>query len=337
MSVIKLYVSPTDRFGFVGDLHFDNTTPSSRLDDYMETCCKKLKSIGDICQAEGVRYLFFSGDIFHKVTCSHECVNYAGRAFISLQQKGIRVFSICGNHDLMRNQLKQICKSPIQTLFFSGVIEHVNLLSPVEIYRMQKDDNGIGSVKITSCDYTQVVPPADDRFDRNILLAHMFFNKGGFLASDGENIPKDVMESLGYDMAFLGHDHEEYKLTMCGKTLVVRSGSLLRGTVNDYNLQREPGFVIVDDIFSPQDVRKVTVWHRLYKDIISQAALNRKVANATDNAVDHSALRDLAEKLAEAKEKDSSAEDLVLKAIQTDPQVSDKCRKILLDYIRKSG
>lgn len=337
MAAIKLYVSPDDKFAFVGDVHFDINV-SSRLDNYLDTCCGKIEAIGCICQKEGVRYVFFAGDIFNKVNCSHECVNRAGQAFLSLQKKGLRLFAICGNHDLLRNELRQICKVPAQTLFGFGALEHVSLLAPVEVYKTAGDGGGVMSAKITACDYTQAVPPADKDFDINILLAHMFFAKGSMLAASSENIPKQVMETSGYDMAFLGHDHEEYMPAMCGNTLVVRCGSLLRGTAHDYNFQREPGFVIVDSIFEPQNVRKVVIPYCPYKDIISQAVLNRKTPiDASPDGVDYDALRDLAGKLAEARAKDSSTEDIVLKTIEEDPQVPDACRRILLDYIRKAG
>lgn len=337
MPAVKLYVSPDDKFAFVGDIHFD-TEVSSRLDDYLGTCCRKLEAVGDICRKHRVRYVFFAGDIFHKVACSHECVNRAGRAFLSLQEKGLRLFSICGNHDLLRNQLRQICKVPIQTLFGFGAVEHVSLSSPVEIYKTVDDGTDTRTAKITACDYTQDVPPADTSFDVNILLAHMFFGKGKFLAGNHENIPKAAMESLGYSMAFLGHDHEEYDPVTCGNTLVVRCGSLLRTTAHAYNVDRKPGFVIVDNIFSPYHVRKVAVPFRPFTDVFSQAVLNKQLAgDASPDTVDFDALRDLAGKLAEAKAADSSKEDIVLQTVESDPQIPDACRKLLLDYIGRAG
>ena len=321
----------------MGDVHF-GANASSRLDDYMQTVCRKVEAIGDICQQEGVHYVFFAGDIFDKISCSHECVNLAGHVFLSLQRKGLQLFSICGNHDLYRDSLKRICSTPSMTLYFSGVLEHIHLIRPVEFYKSFNDGNGAYSVKITPCDYTQVPPPADDKFDKNILLAHMFYAKSGVMGDDVQNISKQRMETLGYDMAFLGHDHEPYEPVVCGKTTVVRSGSVMRGTVHDYNFTREPAFIIVDNIFEPATIRKIIIPHRPYKDVISQVALNRKASGKNLDAVDSDALRDLANKLAEAKAKDEKAtDDVILKAIETDTQISDNCRKILLEYIQKAG
>lgn len=330
---IKLYVNFNEKFGFIGDIHFADSI-SSRLDDYMHTCCQKLFAIGDICQKEHVRYLFFSGDVFHKVTCTHECVNKLGNVLLSLQKQGIRMFSIFGNHDLLRNSLQpsSLARTPLQILFDFNILEHINLSKPVEIYRMGIDDFSANSVKITAVDYTEKIPPADRNFDNNILMAHMFFDQKGFLIDEDENISSDQMKNYGYDMAFLGHDHEEHSPSYCGKTVVIRCGSLLRGSVHDYNFKREPGFVIVDDIFNLKHIRKVVVPHHPYQDIISQSALNKKVVSKSE-AVNINALQNLAEKLAKTNERDEISEDVILNTIKTDFQIPNNRRKLLLRYI----
>ena len=335
MASLKLYVSPNEKFAFVGDVHF-GASASSRIDNYMETLCRKIEAVGKICIDEGVHYIFFAGDIFDKISCSHECVNLAGHVFLDLQRKGLQLYSICGNHDLYRDNLKRMCSTPLMTLYFSGILEHISLIRPVEIYKSFGNQDEVSSVKITPCDYTQIPPPADDKFDKNILLAHMFYAKSGVMGDDVQNISKQRMETLGYDMAFLGHDHEPYDAVVCGKTTVVRTGSVMRGTSHDYNFTREPSFIIVDDIFNPTVFRKITIPHRPYKDVVSQAVLNRKAMGANFDTADREALKDLADKLAKVKEKkDKATDDVVLKAIETDTQIPDNCRKILLDYLQK--
>lgn len=335
MSAIKLYVEPTDRFGFVGDLHA-NETMSSRLDQYLDTCCEKLNSIGTICQNENVKYLFFAGDIFHRVSCTHECVNRIGNIFLSLQMRGIRLFSIYGNHDLLRNSLDitALARVPLTTLFNFNIIEHVCFDKPVEVYRIDEEEGTANSVKITCADFGEQIPNADKSFDKNILMAHMFFDQTGFLSGEEENIPRDKMEEYEYDMAFLGHDHEEHPKTFCGNTAVVRSGSLLRGTVHDYNFTREPGFIIVDDIFNPSHVRKAIVPYKDYQDIISQTALNRKTT-AKPESVSRENLRNLAERIASAGTDNSefTQEDVILKTIKEDSSISPSRRSILMKYL----
>ena len=329
---MQIKISQQEKVAFCGDIHFDTTTPSSRLDNYMDTCCQKIDAIGDICQQENVRYLFFAGDIFNRIQCTHECVNRAGEVLLALKQKNnIRLFAICGNHDLPRDSLARLKQSPIETLFRFGVLEHVDSSIPVDIV------DATDATKITrvcAYDFTQKILPADKTKTATILLAHMFFNQSGVTAIEGQNITKDEMASYGYDMAFLGHDHEEHPSVMCKNTLVVRSGSLMRGTSHDYNFTREPGFVIVDNIFAPQKVRKVVLPYRPFKEILSQAVLSRKAQNAIDDS-HKEALQGLAAKLAEAGDTDGSDKDTVLEMIQTDTGITDNVRNLLLSYIAR--
>ena len=333
MSAIQISVTGKEKIAFVGDVHFDTSTPSSRLDDYMKTCCEKIKAIGSICKTEQVSYLFFAGDIFNRIQCSHECVNRAGEALLFIKAQRVRLFSICGNHDLFRNSLVKLPQSPIETLFRFGVLEHVCSDTPVEFYLAGTQDKN-PLLKVSACDYPEEIPMSDRGFKSNVLLAHRFFDKEAFLCGDDENITRDKMSRYGFDMAFLGHDHEEYPNVMCGKTLVVRRGSLLRGTAHDYNFIRKPGFIIMDDMAKPRDVRKILIPYLPYRDIVSQAVLNKKTSSSQN--VNKQVLQDLAAKLSAKHDADKEEEDMVLKMVQTDTSIPDACRMILLDYINRA-
>ena len=333
MSAIKICLKEKEAVGFVGDIHFD-TVISSRLDDYLETCCKKIEAVGDICLKNNVRYLFFAGDIFNRVQCGHECVNRAGQSLLKLKNSGIRLFSICGNHDLPRDSLRLLGKAPLETLFSFGVMEHISLETPVEFYKDEFFDQNKGCAKITAVDFTQKIPKADRNFDANVLLAHMFFDKSGFLSDEFQNILKDKMAFWFYDMAFLGHDHEEFPVAVCGNTLVVRTGSLLRTTSHNYNFVRKPHIVICDDIFKPKEIRKVFVPCAEFRTIVSQAVINQKELGDVIKD-DKEMLQELAGKLSDMKVNDEDTEDAILKIIETDTSISDSRRGLLLSYIQK--
>ena len=330
--MITINILSTEKVAFCGDIHFDTATPQARIDDYMEACCRKVESIGDICEKEKVKYLFLAGDIFNRISCSHECVNRAGKALLQLKERGIRIFSICGNHDLLRDSLQKLSQSPIETLFSFGVLEHISLSNPVEFREIGTNETQ-RTAKLTAVDFTESIPPADNNYDTNVLLAHMFFGQTGFLSDESQNIPNEKMEAYGYDMAFLGHDHEAYEPILCGKTIVIRNGSLMRGTRHDYNFIQEPAIVIVDDIFKPKICRRIIIPHRPYKEIVSQAVLVKKFDDGY-TMVDKQALRNLADKLASAKLNESNIDDSILKIVETDPQIPPNCRKILISYIK---
>lgn len=329
--MIELYLKERDstdngvgreRIAFVGDVHFDTMTPASRIDDYMETCCKKIEAIGDRCRDRHVKYLFFAGDIFHRIQCSHECVNRAGQVLAGLKQKGVRAFSICGNHDLPRDNLNYLVKSPIETLFSFGVLEHIDLENPVSI-------NG-NLVKITACDFTQTPPPADKDYAINILLAHMFYEMGEIMGGPEQNISKETLMSLGYDVAFLGHDHEYHAPEVCGETMVIRPGSVLRGTSHNYNFTRRPCFVIFDIFEKTKDYffKEEIIPHRPYTDVAARKILEKK------EPLDRTAIQKLAERLARVED-EAAGEDTILQHIKDDPAIPANKKALLLDYISK--
>lgn len=324
LSVIQLSLNPDERIAFCGDLHLDNRTPDSRIDDIMVTAADKLKDILSKCIEKNVKYLFFEGDIVNRVQITHECVNMFGEIFLQFKEAGIGLFTILGNHDILRNSLENIDRSPIQTLFTFGVLKHINLENRVIINK---------KVMITPVDYTEYPPKADESAKVNILLAHMFYNVSELMADEKHNLSKSVVDKLGYDAIFLGHDHEAYPITKQGKSYIVRSGSLLRGTSHNYNFTRKPGFVVLNDLdnINESTIEKVEISHRRYEDIASSYVMNRKTMSSISGLQD--VLSNLAEKLSEGSEVDG---DRIWDIIQTDSELPADCRMLIMKYISEN-
>ena len=324
MEVIPISLNKGERIAFCCDLHYDNRTPDSRIDNILDTAIQKTEDMLEKCIARNVKHLFFEGDIFSRIQTTHECVNIVGDALLRFKKNGIRLFTICGNHDILRNSLENIERSPIQTLFTFGVLEHINLNKRVVINR---------KVMITPVDYTEYPPKASDVAETNILLAHMFFNMSNYIADERHNLSKDDVNKLGYDVVFLGHDHEEYPTVRCGKSLVVRSGSLLRGTSHNYNFQRKPKFIVLNDIdnICEDTIEKVEIVHKDYKDVASSYVLNKKQLSSISGIQD--VLSNLAEKLSVGTSSDG---DRILDIIKSDENLPSECRDLLLKYINEN-
>ena len=324
MNVIQITLQNDEKLAFSCDLHFDNRTPESRVDDIMETARRKLEDMLKKCQERNVKHLFFEGDLVNRLQISYEAINSLGETLLAFKDAGIELYTICGNHDILRNSMEKLERSPIQTLFTFGVIKHINLSTRVIINK---------KVMITPVDYTEYPPKADETASVNILLAHMFYNANDLIADERHNLTKDVVRKLGYDVIFLGHDHEEYPITQCGKTWVVRSGSILRGTAHNYNFRRKPKFIVLHDLenICEDTLEKVELDHRPYEDIASSYVLNRKQMSSISGLQD--VLSNLAEKLSESSTADG---DRIWDIINTDPDLSPECRAVLLKYINES-
>ncbi len=323
MQVIQLTLSDNEKIAFCCDLHFDNRTPDSRIDDLPTTAVCKLTDMLDKCIKKNVKYLFFEGDIVNRIQITHEAVNMLGEVLMKYREAGIELFTICGNHDILRNSLDNIERSPIQTLFTFGILKHINLENRVIINK---------KVMITPVDYTEYPPEANSQAPVNILLAHMFYNAGELIADERHNLTKDAIDKLGYDLVILGHDHEEYPIVRQGKSLIVRSGSLLRGTSHNYNFTRKPGFIVLNDLDNIEDtIEKVEIEHKKYEDIASSYVLNKKSMSNISGLQD--VLSNLADKLSEGSEADG---DRIWDIINSDEDLPSDCRLLILKYINEN-
>lgn len=321
MNVIQMKLEPDETIAFLGDLHLDNRSVDSRVDDLMQTAKDKLWDILGKCQERKVRALFLEGDVFNRIQVSHEAINEFGSIFMEFKNAGIRIFTILGNHDILRNAYDNFQKAPLQTMITFGIIEHIHLENRVLIN---------GKVLITPVDYFEYPTKAEPKAGCNILLAHMFYNQSAMMADERHNLSKEVVESLGYDFVFLGHDHEEYKMAQAGKSIVVRTGSLLRGTAHIYNFTRKPCFTVLTDL---SDIRKETlerveISHREFKEVASSYVLNKKSMSTITGLKD--VLSNLAERLAEGTETES---DRIFEILQTDDSLPAECRMLIMKYL----
>lgn len=225
----------SEGLGFLGDIHADSAQPASRIDDYPSTVLKKLLSVRDICCESNIKHLVLLGDVFNKISMPNEMINRVGKTFQSFKENGIEVYSLVGNHDLSRNTIDTLEKSPLSILFNFGVIKHIHVGRRVVINK---------KTLITGLDYTDELVKGNEKASVNILCAHRFYQND----LDDANISFEDVRNLGYDAIVLGHDHVQYPILREGHTDIVRPGSLTRGTSHDYNFFQTPIFYALFNI-----------------------------------------------------------------------------------------
>lgn len=324
----ELSLKDGESIAMIGDLHGDTQQPSSRIDNYMETMSSKMLDILEKCISGNVKATFWSGDIFNRIQLPSECVNRVGSIFIKFKEKGIRVFSIYGNHDMCRNTADEgvYTKSPLTILFNFGVIEHVNLSNSIVINK---------KTLITAVDYAEVVPIANKVAKYNILFAHVFYNAGDIMADEKHNIKPSDIDELGYDGMMLGHDHTDYETMSVGKkgTVIIRPGSVMRATCHDTNFIRVPHFYIIKNPgeFSKSGVEKVLIKARPFRDVVSTMVLNRK-----ENTLSgiRNIMSDLINQLTSGDNEDY---DGVVDRIKKEKELPDEVRRVILDYFGRDG
>lgn len=216
----------------VGDTHFNYIAPRSRIDDYPDTCVKKLDKLRNICKQRGFKYVVFLGDIFHK---PKQPVDYLFKVVTALKlfwADGISCYTISGNHDLYNERLDSLERSAL------GLFLEIGVLVPFHELSFQNN----GSMNLYGFHYSEEAKPVmewdSESYpigDINVFVAHMFYE---FDLSKDSLQKKDIV-NLGYDIYCLGHDHVTYPLEQVGSASIVRPGSFMRGTSHKYNLERD--------------------------------------------------------------------------------------------------
>lgn len=327
MSVFNIKLDPEDSVAFVGDIHVDSTPPNSRIDvDYVQTCVDKLEQIRVKCLEYNVKVLIFSGDIFNSIGVVNEVVNRVGKVLQAFTTSGIALFTIYGNHDIPRNQHEAaLMKSPLSLLTNFGVINHLDIDSKLVIN---------GKAVITGVDYYKDIPVVDNNADVNICVAHYYYNVPLFGGS--YNLEPSQVEALGYDMIYLGHDHQPYVEEYVGKTTIFRTGSILRGSVHDYNFQRDVGFLVVRDIcnYNPDNCKVVYIEIKPFSQIVSQKVINDKVSLFNIDDV----FKSLVDKISESTSGGNLGKGRsIIDKVKNNSNLPEGVRLMLLHYFQQEG
>lgn len=232
MSLVRL--DDISNIVVVGDLHLNSSTPQSRIDDYGDTCLKKLKQVLRICRKNNYELVVLTGDIFHKNKQPMKFINKVVEIFKRFRDSGISVYSITGNHDLAYDKIEYLNQSPLGNLLVSGIVDHLDELKI-------KSKEGY-NIYLKGFDFSDKVESVKEDISSTIKIcvAHRYFER-----FDREFLNTKNIKELGYDIYLLGHDHVSYKPKRIDNSYLLRPGSLLRGSSHDYQLERD---VVLDVI-----------------------------------------------------------------------------------------
>lgn len=324
INTIQIEMGKDECLGFCGDLHADYSGPDSRIDDYQHTVICKLDDILKKCLIKNVKVLVFAGDMFSRIAVPHECVNAVGEAFMNFKRNGVRVFSIVGNHDIARNNMDRLIKSPLKTLFTFEVVEHINLNIRIVLNK---------KTLITPVDYVQTPVGAYEKAKYNILIAHMFFNSTDLFSSGSHNITESDVINWGYDCIMLGHDHVPYPIIRVGKTDIIRPGSVMRATSHEYNFNRIPCFYVLKNPseYDVSNFEKVDIEAKPFEEIASNSVINRKSMSTVIGL--QGILSDLADRIVGVENKDGV--DRIVEIVKNDKELPYEVRSLLLTYFQE--
>lgn len=283
---------------FVGDLHLNYQTPSSRKDVYPQTMLEKVKAVAKLAEENEVDDVILLGDVFHQ---RYQPYSYMMKCFMAFKEFKKPPYSIIGNHDLIFERIESFDESPLNFLFMTGVVKHLTELE-------------YGDVLVKGFDYTTPISPNEATDKYTICVAHQYYNTPLYKYYIS---PTDAL-SLSYNSYVLGHDHTVYDNVTNDKFTVVRCGSLSRGTAHSSNLMRDVYVDIFDTI--TKTFTRVQVPTQKATDVFKEIKyVEKSLETSVDEIIDKmefSADKTIYDILDEHKELPQEVKDLIMKYLE---------------------
>lgn len=212
---------------FIGDTHLKATSPISRLDDYPKSILDKLEYVACMINPSKCNTMIILGDVFDSPVTSLPYLATVINTFRKIASKGIKVYTIVGNHDIKNNRMDSLESSALGILMSTGYIS----LAPKSL--------AVDNTVFRFYNYPECVERKSSN-NYEVCVAHRYYNFG--VAND--SFTEDDIKQLNYDAMVLGHLHVPYDTEIVGKTVLYRPGSLSRCTSEAYNKLRIPRVLV---------------------------------------------------------------------------------------------
>ena len=273
------------KFLYISDLHLDEMTPPSRLDDFHETVKTKIKEILSIAKQHEVKAILQGGDFFHKPKVSNEFVTdfmqfwneelfdtdiqeltlayQSGQIdkdqyiqeILRYMNAAIPIVSIIGNHDIIGEQLDSYPKTSLHMLESNGFLHITSKEEPVLF-----QEDGL-TVAVSGSSYRREWDRTDDKsgyivedkalfngvpVDFQIHLTHgMLMDK-----SYGKKFPHttvfEIADKTQADVTLNGHDHIGYETIAVDGKQFANPGSPFRMKAEKKEIARTPKVLLVE-------------------------------------------------------------------------------------------
>lgn len=250
---------------FVGDVHLLDRTPSSRKDNYSQTMLDKIAELVKMQNELQIDDVVFLGDVFHQ---RYQTYAYMMRCYKAFSEFKKPPYTIVGNHDIVFERIETLEESPLNFLFMTGVLKHLD--------KLEYDD-----VVVKGFDYTSPITPNEDLNKYVVCVAHQYYNTPLYKSY----IKPEEALSLGYQAYVLGHDHSVYDDIVNAKYKVIRAGSLSRGTAHSANLIRDVYVTIFDT--TTKEFTRVKVPTQKATDVFKEIKyVEKSLEKSVDDIID---------------------------------------------------
>lgn len=311
-----------------GDIHFSDTAPSSRVDDYEDAMFDKLRQIKNLMIEHDAKAFISTGDVFHNPTpskTSHRLVNR-----IIKEMEGFRFLTVAGNHDLYHGRLDSLPSQPLGVLFQTGTCEDVDA-NPVDFVI---DDL---VVRVAGVSYGRTLDDyknlSKDGADFLLGVVHEFCDASGSDFFGEQKWSFKEMAESSVDYTIVGHDHSPQKFYEYRGKCFDQPGSLMRGALTSDNCSREVFVTLVTVEKFDGDVR---YRQRRIPLKIRDSSQVFNIKKYEDQQEVQNTFKEFCDKLVETQLSRTASADLVSSTLDT-MDISRQVRDRVVSYLTESG
>jgi DNA repair exonuclease SbcCD nuclease subunit len=244
---------------FWGDQHYSSDNLPVRRDNYPETCLDKTRQVLELGRELQIDLHCLAGDFSHVKRMS---LLFLNRLISLFQEYNCPKASTIGNHDTWYSQPETVERSPLGTMFTSGVF----LPKPGD-WTYETEDTII--FFIPHMLDTLPIHISNPEGKKLVLVSHFFFERTEFK----DNLPEDYVDK--FDYILLGHDHDVFPIKQKGRAKIIRPGALTRGTRHLSNWDRSVQVAYIDTVLGV--CKYIPIVCKLPSEIFSKERLEREV------------------------------------------------------------
>lgn len=245
---------------YITDTHIDANGPSSRADNYFETCIAKLTEVWQYAAANNIKVILHGGDFFDTPKLNYKTLIPAMKIIHDSESAGIHWYINVGNHDLYgwnpdtypRTALKVLSYLPNVTVLpdralcsiHDGKGEHQN----IKIFSIWSKFDREGDPKAFEIDVSD-----KDVMTYIIVMAHTMLVEKTFISA---HVPMgNINLSATGDLIFGSHYHPGWKtriekIPLAGgrwnEVVFAHPAALMRTVKSDPQYVYQPAFIVVE-------------------------------------------------------------------------------------------
>jgi Icc-related predicted phosphoesterase len=333
----------------VGDIHAMDRAPRNATESYMDDIIDMLRWVAEEAVRQEAAAVVWAGDIFHHKQpskTSHALVLRMIEVVRYHEKLDIELYAVTGNHDISNDVLQSIPeKQPLGVLYEAGLQELVGWHESLPIFGVPWRHDWTTSETAAWEAFEGYRNGVEWRVPHTVGLA--VTHAPIYPPKEAENIQWELVPTMGDQgiskamgntgFLYYGHIHEDHGVFEVEGTTYANMGAISRGSLTEYNVQRQIKVALWDDGVSsdaklggdPAGFTEIVVPHKPAHEVL-------RVAEVAVEKADKLSLDSFLSEVGSST-LDISSTGTVIAHIQGRKDVDAKVRKTAIEILEEVG